>query len=206
MVSHQARALFVHVQKTGGSSLDQVLKAAIPDVERPRGDRHLPLRKILRRYPELADYWTFGFVRNPWARMLSWWLMIQRAERSKAAGEDTIYTRQVTSNPLWCKVLDDYPDFETFILRGTEEIPTLQRPQIAYLRAPGREVDFIGRQESYEQDLHKILDHLGVHWPDSVPRENAGPDRDYRDYYTPKTRRRVREVFRRDLRRFGYTY
>ena len=24
------------------------------------------------------DYWTAGFVRNPWARMLSWWRMVER--------------------------------------------------------------------------------------------------------------------------------
>ena len=83
MVSHEKRVLFVHVQKTGGSTIDRMLEEAIPDVaylQGLRGGRHARLGPALKAYPELSDYFIFGFVRNPWARMYSWYSMMRRAE------------------------------------------------------------------------------------------------------------------------------
>ena len=47
MVSHEKRVLFVHVQKTGGSTIDRMLEEAIPDVaylQGLRGGRHATAR------------------------------------------------------------------------------------------------------------------------------------------------------------------
>ena len=79
LISDSHRFLFVHVQKTGGSTIDNGLTAALGDVRRiPAANRHAPLDRLLQLEPGLADYWTAGFVRNPWARMLSWWRMMER--------------------------------------------------------------------------------------------------------------------------------
>jgi len=59
---------------------------------------------------------------------------------------------------MWRKVIDAYPDFEIFVLRGTEEIGELTNPQISYLRANGTEVDFIGRQKTFERDITTVLE------------------------------------------------
>ena len=70
----------MHVQKTGGSTIDNDLTAALgrrtPDQGRRTGTRRWS--GCSSSSPGLADYWTAGFVRNPWARMLSWWRMIER--------------------------------------------------------------------------------------------------------------------------------
>ncbi|MFL6003404.1 MAG: hypothetical protein ACJ72P_11385, partial [Nocardioides sp.] len=52
LASHDRRFLFIHVQKTGGSAIEQ--------------------------HPELAGFFTLGFVRNPWERFHSWHAMIMR--------------------------------------------------------------------------------------------------------------------------------
>ncbi|HCB06829.1 MAG TPA: sulfotransferase family 2 domain-containing protein [Nocardioides sp.] len=68
MVSDEARLLFVHVQKTGGQSIEHVLRAHLPDarnVLEVRGGKHATYADTLQHHPHWADYWSFGFVRNP---------------------------------------------------------------------------------------------------------------------------------------------
>lgn len=207
MVSRRARVLFVHVQKAGGTTVDHIMAESFPDAERlPRLPRHVRLRGILRREPELRDCWTFGFVRNPWDRMFSWHAMIRRYEQQIAAG-DTAVAAKVAANPLQRRVVADFPDLESFVLRGTEELPWLRWPQLSYLRAGTRTADFIGRQERFAEDMAAVLDRLGVAWPGSIPRENAAEERaDYREAFTPAMRDRVARLFAPDLRAFGYEF
>src|SRR5688500_7273083 len=72
IVSDSARVLFVHVQKTGGLTVQDLLRQALPDatpVQGLGGGRHAGLGAALKVRPELRDFYIFGFVRNPWARM-----------------------------------------------------------------------------------------------------------------------------------------
>ncbi len=155
IVSSAQRLLFVHVQKTGGLSTDTLLESLLPDAKRVQGlpgTRHAKLRAALRAHPEYADYFIFGFVRNPWARLLSWHAMVLRRTSSAQDGNEFIAAR-LEANSFWRKVGEEYADFEEFVLRGTREIPRLGTPQVDWLRAPGREADFIGRTESFDADL-----------------------------------------------------
>ena len=208
MVSHSSRVLFVHVQKTGGITIDRMLQEALPDFEflpGLGGGRHARLGPALRTYPELSEYFVFGFVRNPWARLYSWWAMIKRAEADAAAGVEKA-ANQMDHNRLWKRVLATCPDFEAFVLRGTQEQRELQRTQISYLRAKQREADFIGRQEHFDADLHEVFDRLGLAWPGTTVHANTGPSADYRQHYSEEMRDRVAEVFAADLQRFGYEF
>ncbi len=91
------------------------------------------------------------------------------------------------------------------MLRGTEELPRVGRPQVHYLRAPGREVDFVGRTETFAEDLQTVERRLGAE-PTRIPHRNKSPHGSYRDYYTDATRAKVAEVYARDLEAFGYTF
>lgn len=208
MVSHSSRVLFVHVQKTGGSTVDRMLQEALPDVEYLqglRGGRHARLGPALREHPEVGDYFIFGFVRNPWARMYSWWAMMKRAEADAEAGVEKA-VKQMGKNRLWRRVLPAYADFESFVLQGPDEQRELRRTQISYLRAKGREADFIGRQESFDEDLRTVFERIEVPWPGESLRVNTGPRVDYREHYDDAMRDKVAEVFAADLERFGYEF
>lgn len=207
MISPSARALFVHVQKSGGSTIDHVMQAVLPDAGRVPGlSRHAPLAEILGADPGLSTHWIFGFVRNPWARMYSWHAMIDRA-RVGAAANDPVLSRRLSRNRVWRTVVADYPDFESFVMRAPDEITWLRRPQISYLRTPTRAADFIGRQERFEDDMRVVLDRLGVEWPGDIPRQNAaGAEHRYRDAFSPAMRDRVAQMFAEDIRLFDYEF
>ena len=200
------RVLFVHVPKTGGVSAEGMMRRACPDARKqvePRGGRHAPLDRILDSEPELASYWSFGFVRNPWARLVSWWSMIDSWNRRVAADPEAVRSR---GNDMW-RAARQYADFEEFILRGTEELPRMRRPQLRYLQAPGldREVDFIGRTETFADDLQVIQRRLGME-PIPPAHRNRSSHGHYRDYFTHASRTRVAEVYAEDIDRFGYAF
>ena len=208
IVSHEARALFVHVQKTGGSTLQTVLLERLPGAEPVTGlpgAKHAHLGAALRAHPELAAYWTFGFVRNPWARLWSWWSMIDRRKDQRDEGHAWA-TRRVANNPFWSGVIEELPDFEAFVMEGPERFGRLRKPQLAYLEAGDRRADFIGRTETFSDDLAQVCERLGVEPPPAEPRRNAGPSGSYRDHYTPAMRDRVAGLFRADLDAFGYEF
>ena len=198
------QVLFVHVPKTGGLTIQNVLESSGLEVRTLTGSRHHTLSTILLEEPVLRDYWTFGFVRNPWTRMLSWWCMIRRARQRAAAG-DPAMVLNFERRPVW-RAVEDYPDFEAFVLRGTDEVAQLQLAQIDYLRDGSRRADFIGRTESIEEDVDVVRKRLGLPARLKVPHRNRTEHGHHRDYYTPAMRDRVAEVYRDDLVEFGYEF
>ena len=213
LISDSRRALFVHVPKTGGVSVGVAFTRCCPDarskapgVTPPLG-RHAPYARILRAEPQVADYWSFAFVRNPWARMVSWWSMIHDwdVEHGPASGKPQgAEATRMRGNEMW-RAAAASSGFEEFVLRGTEELPRVGRPQVDYVRAGDREVDFIGRTETFAEDLAEVERRLGGA-PTKVPHRNKSPHGSYRDYYDDATRAKVAEVYAPDLDAFGYTF
>jgi sulfotransferase famil protein len=203
LMSPSRRVLFVHVQKTGGVSVEALMRETVDDIVVDPHIRHAPLDKILERFPEVADYWTFGFVRNPWARMLSWWAMVQHAQANSQKGGWAY--RPMAENPFW-QAVSKYEDFDTFLRVGPKKHPRLARPQIRYLTTTTKRADFIGRNETFADDMRTVLEHLGLPAPAELPHKNKGHHVDYRQSYTPWGRDRVAEVFAEDLTEFGYEF
>lgn len=206
VISDAQRFLFVHVQKTGGSTIDNRLDEVLPDSRAVKGlDRHARLGQIIAAEPELASYWTVGFVRNPWARMLSWFRMVERfkerAEKHRK-GADAFMRK----NPFIKGVAEHCPDFESFVMAGPDRWTRLATPQLHYLTSKTRRADFIGRQESLEADLRAVFARLELPWEplQSVNVDKSRPD--YREVYTDPMRRRVEELFARDIAAFDYRF
>ncbi|WP_168929575.1 sulfotransferase family 2 domain-containing protein [Nocardioides sp. GY 10127] len=211
IISDHAGLLFVHVQQTGGAAVAARLGELLPDARSlPGVDRHATLGQLLRAEPGLASYWTFGLVRNPWARAWSWYRHVERvrtaarpdagADASASPGEATERRQQ-----FLVEVGETCPDFESFVMRGLGEYQRLQTPQLRYLTTRGRRADLIGRQETLEADLRAAVARLGLPWT-PLPERPAEDPEAYRPAYTEAMRRRVEAVFARDVATFGYEF
>jgi hypothetical protein len=199
--------LFVHVPKAGGSSADRIFDALAPDARRVVGrQRHAPYNRILLAAPKLADYWSFGFVRNPWARMVSWWTMVGKVFARAEAGHPRALAKLRNHPEAWYPEGEYRHDFDRFVLEGTLALKKVGRPQLATLSARGRRVDFIGRLESFDRDIAVVREHLGLSPEDPVPHVNRTRHSDYRDFYSDETRDHVAKVFAVDIDAFGYTF
>jgi hypothetical protein len=204
-ISDSRRFLFVHVQKTGGVSIDKLLTEHVDDL-RHFGSRHLTLGQALKKEPDLAHYWTFGFVRNPWARMVSWWAMIDnwREKWGPDSGREPA-TGVMAGNKFWHGTAK-YADFDEFVMRGPDEWARLRTPQIDYLTTPHRRADFIGRTETFDADVRAVCARLGLPIPDEAPRHNVHTYTGYQESFSDATRQRVAEVFAKDIDLFHYEF
>lgn len=206
VISDAKRLLFVHVQKTGGSTIHNRLHEVLPDARRIRRlDRHARLGTILRAEPGLADYWTVGFVRNPWARLLSWYRMVERMQQRARKGRPGA-TAFLRKNRFIGGVAATCPDFESFVMTGPEHFPRLRVPQVRYLTTGGRRADLVGRQETLEADLRAVFARLELPWQ---PLQSVNVDKrrpGYQEVYTEPMRRRVEELFARDIEVYGYRF
>jgi hypothetical protein len=209
-VSDSRRVVFVHVPKTGGSTVDRMFDDEVADARKVDGaGRHWPYSRLLKREPALADYWSFGFVRNPWARMVSWWSMaVGIYDRADAGYERAQRKIANFADGGWLPELAQYRhDFSRFVMEAPDVLPRVGRPQVVTLSlADDRPVDFIGRTERFADDMATVRERLGLPPVEQVRRHNASRHGHYRDYYDDVTRQRVAEVYAADIDAFGYTF
>jgi hypothetical protein len=213
IVSPGRKFVFVHIPKTGGTSLalaledramrDDVLIGDTPKAKRRRGRlKGLQTRGRLWKHATLADIdglvsaqdleamYCFTIVRNPWDRVVSYyhWLRGQ-----------TFDHRSV--------MLAKSRSFEAF-LSDTELQQSLQNsPARSYmLTAQGVErCDLYIRLEAFEEDAKPLFGHLGFDF--ALPHTNASARAgNYREYYNATTRAVVEVICREDIRRFGYRF
>ncbi|HEX3221012.1 MAG TPA: sulfotransferase family 2 domain-containing protein [Nocardioides sp.] len=208
-ISDAHRMVFVHVPKCGGSTIDDLFVTHVPDHRKVRTPdrRHATFRQIVDVDPKVADYWSFGFVRNPWARMVSWWSMGNDVHQRAREGRPHA-VRNVTKRPyVWDAFRPYLGDFRKFVLEGTVENARFGQPQMAWLTKPdGRMLDFVGRVEQYDDDVNVVRERLGLDPLPVQPRKNPSSHGHYSDYYDDETRARVAEVFAPDIEAFGYTF
>jgi len=210
-VSDSAKVLFVHVQKTGGTTIDHVFDRRVADARRVfRGDtrleRHSTYRRILEVEPGLADYWSFGFVRNPWARMVSWYSMYEVMFARFRDGDPKIVRKFEEYPGMWLPFEPYSKSFEDFVL-GAPTIPRVGRTQVDTLTRPdGSLVDFVGRTEFFRRDLRTVRKRLGLKAPKRERKRNRSSHDHYSTYYTPRLRDHVAEVYAADVETFGYTF
>jgi hypothetical protein len=128
------------------------------------------------------SYFKFAFDRNPWDRQISWYFYKTKSKRFA-------------------------PSFDRFMNRRARAY--VNNYEI-YSDESGPAVDFLGQYERLEQDLRKVLRHVGIKEPIDIPRTNitgTRPDQhDYRDFYTPRTRALVADWYAREIALLGYGF
>jgi hypothetical protein len=214
MIISRGRAyVFVHIPKTGGTSLALALEARAMKDDVMLGDtpkalkrrrrltdtpsagrlwKHSTLADIdgLVSHGELSAMFCFTLVRNPWDRVVSYyhWLRDQRFDHPAVA-------------------LAGRTDFTGFLADANTRASLREWPAARYLRdATGRErCDLYIRLEHFAEDAAPLEAHLGFVL--EVPVVNRS-DRaaGYVGYYDDATRDIVAECCAEDIARFGYAY
>ncbi|RKZ85114.1 MAG: hypothetical protein DRR19_16810 [Candidatus Parabeggiatoa sp. nov. 1] len=85
LINRTHKFLFIHIQRTGGSSLRKVLTEAFPDTKSFLGSHDHALWAKPHLDFEWPNYYKIAFVRNPWERMFSWYTMINKTQQGKMA-------------------------------------------------------------------------------------------------------------------------
>lgn len=174
--------IFIHVPKTGGTSIEKALGG-----RNFRLPYHAPHWYTVR---ELGPHFTFGFLRNPWARAVSYYRFMTRDQKPD----------QRLSFKHWIMLKPFYMPQDMWY--GGDKLPSVhRRPQMWWLDG----CDFIGRFEQLESDLNTVLERLGEK-PVRLERMHTTTGRDWRLEYDTETRAYIAEVFAEDIAEGGYTF
>ncbi len=218
MISHTHRCVFIHIPKTAGSSIEYRLGHDITtgrNRQDHRALRHIqPLnarawlhlvqkgdwdtlyRRIKYRLqgrdfltPETyRTYFKFTFVRNPWARVYSWY-------------------KNVLKDPHHQQELGVPPDcpFDVFVKRHLD--CWALRPQLYWIcdYADNLTLDFIGRFEHLQRDFRKVAGRIGLE-DATLPHLVRGDSSHYMQAYDSVTRDIVARRYAREIAIFGYTF
>jgi hypothetical protein len=206
MISHEHRCIFVHIPKTGGSSVEDVIWPGertevdlwMGFVSRYRnkyqtgGLQHLLARQIRQEVGgDIFDsYFKFTFVRNPWDRAVSQF----------ASMRDRPDLRELIG-------IGSHASFSEY-LHLTERHRHVQwERQVEFLRDENRRslVDFVGRFESLERDARVVFERLGIRCS-RFPHRNRSKHRHYRKYFDHCSREWIRSRYREDVEAFGYEF
>lgn len=190
------KAIFVHVPKNAGSSVQEAL--GIPK----EGLRHPPAEAWRRADPEFFDSaYTFAFTRNPWDRLVSCFHFIKN-------GKDP-YNRMVAQIEL--RRAADFGEFLHMLRRPLWRHQILSRvhfmSQTHYLCDPNGKVlvKRIGRFEDLPDSFAYLTAPLQGEFV--LPQSGKAPTRDYRSYFTEDWQvDLVGRIYADDCRNFGYAF
>lgn len=232
-VYHDLRCIFIHVPKTGGTSIAKALAASHGDsqhgvkwnerglwdhiVAHPQGHGLLsrflkmcPLNSIAGFYQQhLAACLLRDFLRpEAWSDYFKFAIVRNPWDRAVS-----IYTftaaqfemdRTLRGHHERAALFERCSSFTDF----ARLLPLFFFPdQVSFIDDGDGNllVDFLGRFESLDSDFAAICARLKIEC--TLPHLNASAERDeYRRYYTEETRAIVGHVFARDVERFGYEY
>ena len=182
------RFIFVHVPKTGGQSMTRALPG------NPTAPTHTPLFKI----PGRKGKPSFGFVRNPWDRMVSlYFFMCQKSMTPRYIQ----YQRDLNEKGFKWWLMEDRYFMEREEGWSDGLNPMQRRPQMFWLNG----CDHIGRFETMREDFNRITRELDIKHT-GLPHINQSKHAEYQKYYDDETQAFVAEHFAPDIERFGYTF
>jgi len=192
----ELEAFFVHIPRTGGTSVEQVLR---PLTNKDPLFGHTTAVEYQMMFPEKWEkYFSFGFVRNPWDRLASTFFYVQRSHRSSFFVKNFVLPHRDDLSGFVTKVVRDNPT-AIFMMEHF-------RPQFTYLCNPDRSiaVDFVGRFERIDEDWEAVAQELGIDTP--LPHTNHSARSHYSEHFTSEAAEIVADVYREDIELFDYQF
>ena len=212
MISHKHKSIFVHIPKTGGTSIELALRdhsftgqynsymsgrRATRGWDKTYDNQETPIRENAGHWvhkhrptkffkPRFSEYKKFAFVRNSWDRMVSSWAYVKRQ-----TGCSYEFKRFVYEYPFK-KVFWDWHTMPQYIHLEDGDGNVL--------------VDFVGRFENLEADLNHVGDRIGLPERIKLPHIRKSKHKHYTEYYDDETQQYVRKLFSGDINRFGYKF
>jgi chondroitin 4-sulfotransferase 11 len=211
-VSHELKCIFVHIPRTGGTSIETALgvfgdwrsentqtmfglissPSLTHDIKSTAFLQHLTGAQLRHLLPQQFEpYFRFSIVRNPWERMVSIYgnMDTHMAESAKDAGRSFTGT-----------------SFDEFIERteGFQHVHLTPQHDFIFDSAGKCLVDFIGRFETLQSDFTTICAKLGIER--ALSHKNNSAHDDYRKYYSEASRKIIERRYGEDIERLHYTF
>lgn len=212
IISHRHKFIFIHVPKTGGTSIrfaladmglldeDPMLQltpqlaeqCGIPDRFAGLVKFHFPVCEQRKLVSEAAwnSYFKFAFVRNPWDRLVSMYTFLINDQEVAKKHPELQHQTQSCGN------------FADYIRKFGIEYPTYRQ----FLGRNGEAgVDFVGKQEQLQAGFDYVCETIGVS-KYRLSQSNQSQHRHYSYYYQRESRKLVADRFACDIDDHGYRF
>ncbi|HRI69965.1 MAG TPA: sulfotransferase family 2 domain-containing protein [Polyangium sp.] len=233
-ISHKYQAIFVHIQRTGGNSIQKIFADHDPDLVETipidpskQRTKHAWITDIVEAIPNeiFTRYVKFSVVRNPFERMVSWYFHFKD---DKNAGDADVKVNP-HANPAEARDAHDFAarftsigdrvkyaintnasTFEQFVMLPRDHpeglFERLYANQIDYVSQDGHLlVDDVLRFENLTQDFDSFAHK--IRFPGRPPHVNASSrHKRWQEHYSPQTKAIIAERFRRDCERWSYGF
>ena len=208
MISKQKKFLFIHVPKTGGNSIQNILRVysendivalskhqdGVERFEVRSRDYNITKHSTLSHYKSVLDPKTyrslfkFATIRNPWDRMVSFYFSPHRGITDWDRND---FLTLISSVPP----LHDYIYTKSFFEKGLSMIgmyKTIGAHKI------GRDINFLVRFERLSDDFRLVCEKLDIpYFP--LPKRNSSNHVHYSKYYDDKLKEIVRQKFLEEI-------
>ncbi len=178
--------VFIHINKTGGSSVEKALGIGLDHSTALEKYHQLGERAWQRKF-------IFSFVRNPWDKVVSHYYYRVKTNQTGLGQQPLAF-----SDWLQACYVDRDPRYY--------DQPRMFMPQRQWLVDEQGDmlVEFIGRFEQLGEDFGRVCTHLGL----DAQLGHAKPSGrgSYRDYYDAASKALVADRFAEDIEAFGYDF
>ena len=189
MINHKHKFIFIHIPRTGGTSIEQSLGL---DVHFKQKHRNFNDLKINLTGESLESYFKFTFIRNPWAIMIS---------KYKTDWYNS-------SKPGWGGEIgiNSGKGLKHFLLNYKPA--KHERGDVFFDYFDPAEIDFVGRYENRVDDLKFISPKINIDIDPNVFVKMPGSENSqhYTDYYDDETRDMVFQKYNKEIKYFGYEF
>jgi len=208
MISHAHRCIFLHIPKTGGTSVEDAIWP--PAAQRTPADlwmgfvdefhnryqtgglQHLLATQVRDAVgaPTFGAYFKFAVVRNPWDKAVSQFAFMQRREDLRRF--------------IGMQADDSFKHYLALIARK----PHVQwLAQVRFVQDDDGQslVDLIVRFETLQAGMQDVFTRLGL--PQApLPHLKKGRRGPYQAYYDAEAKDMVHALYQDDIRAFGYQF
>lgn len=190
MISHEYKFIFVHIDKTGGTSC---INAIFPYIKVGQSghdfyNKHIDITYYINTFENHQEYFKFTFVRNPFDRALSKYFH----HYHRPTGGGTKIEKKAREM-----------QFKTWVKKGGLKV---FKPQYNFMYKESKLlVDFVGRFENLQEDFNIVCDKIGIP-RQQLPHKNQSKHKHYTEYYDDETKEIVAEKYAKDIEYFGYEF
>jgi chondroitin 4-sulfotransferase 11 len=217
MINKEFKIIFTDIPKTGSTSVITCLnqwfrtitdKDLFYDTDGSLiSKRHSKIKEDLKSIQNQNEYFSFTFVRNPWDRLVSYFLFMKQFSKNKH-----IHASLTLENALDPHYFENLKKQKA---KGRGSLQILLTNQLDYCEMGGKlRHDHIGRFENIDKDFaiicKKILAHLGLpedKYPlPELPKTNKTKRKSYDKYFNSKSLERANIAYKKDINFFNYKF
>lgn len=204
MINHSKKFIFVHIDKTGGTSIERTIAKQLKT--RFVGPQHEHIIDLLKKRNG-EGYFKFAVVRNPWSRCVSRYFSIKAKDTPREAKyKNTTFRDFVLNEGNYFKLSSPWAQSSPILSQLVERYDPFL-PQTKWIADHRGEilVDFVARFENLQEDYDFICNKIGIPKTE-LPHLNKSAHAHYTTYYDDETRKIIEERFKEDIENFKYKF